>query len=423
MTGLLKSGLTLERLDWLCQPDHLEETLRLLSYLNQWAKARDKLLYEDRQGLYEVKATLLEAAYQTGQVQLVGYIDGTVGAFDKLMPDHAASSAAAIFTDDLTYIDLKSPSELEMRVIRLYHAMTGTTLTALLDRPAATALEKQAARYILDRLHQLMDKAKATRIPISPDDLKALLVYPFDLIENDRSYDWDDVDANSLRQLDPEDLSLVALQYMSVNAWYTFHLPYRIAETFVPSALLETLRQTPVQSREAGEFFGRAITEIDSLLHPIDELMELLGVFVPAVCPYGLIDKDRYIQQKQERLTYYFTDEWDDDWDDDDDDEVWEDLLPPYARRHTRKPAPFKPTSPLCCRLCATEIEQAGLPRLQHWQESHADVTDLTVSQVGWVIGESNKNRVESILPHSYRLAEGNTRYWTLDAIRDALNK
>jgi len=45
------------------QPERIERTLRLLFFLNHWAKARERLLYTDRQGLYRVKAALVRQTF------------------------------------------------------------------------------------------------------------------------------------------------------------------------------------------------------------------------------------------------------------------------------------------------------------------------------------------------------------------------
>src|SRR5690242_7770351 len=57
-------GIIPSRLDWLCQPEQIERTLHLLFRLNHWAKAREHLWYDDRQGLYKVKAVVLQHAYK-----------------------------------------------------------------------------------------------------------------------------------------------------------------------------------------------------------------------------------------------------------------------------------------------------------------------------------------------------------------------
>jgi hypothetical protein len=60
--GSAPGGIPPSRLEWLCQPAQIERTLHLLFYLNHWAKAREQLLYADRQGLYKVKAAVVQQA-------------------------------------------------------------------------------------------------------------------------------------------------------------------------------------------------------------------------------------------------------------------------------------------------------------------------------------------------------------------------
>ena len=80
----VRGGLTLERRFLLCQPEQIENTMRLLSFLNHWAKSRDLLLYRDRQGLYEVKAAILETAYCQNLISSTGYISGLPNFLDTL---------------------------------------------------------------------------------------------------------------------------------------------------------------------------------------------------------------------------------------------------------------------------------------------------------------------------------------------------
>jgi len=69
-------GILPSRLKWLCQPEQIEQTLHRLFYLNHWAKAREYLLYDDRQGLYEVKTVVLQQAYMVGAINPIAYLDG-----------------------------------------------------------------------------------------------------------------------------------------------------------------------------------------------------------------------------------------------------------------------------------------------------------------------------------------------------------
>src|SRR5271154_5827710 len=65
------TGLTMTRLKQLCQPGRIENTMHMLFALNHWAKARERLFFADRQGLYRVKTALLRQAYKSGSVRAV----------------------------------------------------------------------------------------------------------------------------------------------------------------------------------------------------------------------------------------------------------------------------------------------------------------------------------------------------------------
>src|SRR5256886_9241405 len=92
-------GILSSRLDWLCQPEQIERTLHLLFYLNHWAKAREHLLYDDRQGLYKVKAVMLQQAYKVGAIRPVAYIDGSEPFARDYSYDVAIAIVAEVFTD------------------------------------------------------------------------------------------------------------------------------------------------------------------------------------------------------------------------------------------------------------------------------------------------------------------------------------
>jgi hypothetical protein len=64
---------------WLCRPEQIEHTLRLLSSLNHWVKARVRLLYADRQGLYRLKVAVVRQTFASGLLRPVAYIDGSAG--------------------------------------------------------------------------------------------------------------------------------------------------------------------------------------------------------------------------------------------------------------------------------------------------------------------------------------------------------
>jgi hypothetical protein len=90
--GPVPGGIPPSRLAWLCRPERIERTLHLLFSFKHWAKARERLLYADRQGLYWVKAAVVQQACAAGLVSPVSYIDGSAG-FARIMGHQATSRA------------------------------------------------------------------------------------------------------------------------------------------------------------------------------------------------------------------------------------------------------------------------------------------------------------------------------------------
>ena len=78
------------RLEWLCQPEQIEQTLLLVYYLNFWKKAHQQLLYVDRQGLYEAQAFVLEQTTKVGTIQATVYLDGSHRFPGELLLDSVA---------------------------------------------------------------------------------------------------------------------------------------------------------------------------------------------------------------------------------------------------------------------------------------------------------------------------------------------
>ena len=116
-------------------------------------------------------------------------------------------------------------------------------------------------------------------------------------------------------------MSLIAFEYDSSTAHYVFHLPFRVAERFLPEQLVRELRTRPGDSREYGVYFGRPITEAESQEHPVEEILHELGVEIAAVCPHELKDKREHVSQLASRISYW-QDDWEDNGEDDDDDDV-----------------------------------------------------------------------------------------------------
>jgi len=341
-TRVANAGMLPERIAELCAPERIENTLRSVFHINHWAKARERLLYADRQGLYLVKARLLREAYNNGQIQAVAYL--AQKEFDPFR-DLGLDFFLEIFAEDLA--DPQAPRF--PQVCKLYRLATGEEIPEPPEPPNLSAIE----RFVRERLEELVRQAEQSRQPIPTEALANLLLRPDDIpsIAYDEEGNsrwnytpaWEDLEDVDLASLDPEWKSLVAFRYESANARYRFHLPFRVAEQFIPAAELRQL-QANGAPREEGESFGREITEAESMKHPIEELLQELGVEVGAVCPKRLVDKQEYLAEKaraaaERRMLWEWEHEHDDeDWEDDEDlEEMVDRLTFPHPSKRKKK--------------------------------------------------------------------------------------
>jgi hypothetical protein len=409
--GLAPGGLSPSRLEWLCQSAQIERTLHLLFSLNHWAKAREQLLYADRQGLYRVKAAVVQQAVAAGLISPVAYIDGSAAFACDYSFDLAADMATEVLLDRLDML-FEEGEHLP--------AQAGEIETLDLDRIKAV---------LLDRLGVLVAQARSTRQPIAGRDLSALCIEPIDLLNihwsrNRPSPRWDELDEGEATQLDPEGLSLIAFEYDSSTAHYVFHLPLRVAERFLPEQLVRELRTRPRDSREYGVYFGRTITEAESQEHPVEEILRELGVDIAAVCPHELKDKREHVSQLASRYSYWTEDGEDDDEDEDSGDEHWMLLSP-----RPRKPKASGERAPSTCPLCGSAVEPDGALRVEHWRHNHPD-QDLMVSAAAWVLLKSKaelKSPKTAIAP-DYRgpaseQDEKGARFWRLETLATAVRE
>lgn len=426
------AGLTLSQLEALCQADRLERTLCLLFYLNHWAKEREQLFFADRQGLYEVKALLLQYLYVMGAIEAVAYIDGIQGFGKEIDIVIAADLAAEGVVERLEGLSDPDPfmSDIDgcfnQMAYQFYIRMVGQevpppTHGEVFDRV-------QVRQYIFQRLQELEQQARATRQPIPGEELAALCIGPTDLLSvPDRRFyylecwnSWNDLDDSDLRKLDPEGLSLIAFLYSSPVSHYVFHLPMRVAESFLPPEKLHALQNTPANSRESGEYYGRAVTESESLQYPIQEILHELGVNSAALCPHLLGSKQEYVKAQTDYS------HWEEDWsyndEDEDEDEdylVWNDAYTPAKKKQLHRMAFHRDE---CCPLCDVEINEPGLPRIQHWREAHAG-QDPTISRASWILNKSTtKEQFCKDIPPNYRVPIANvegkgTRFWKLETL------
>lgn len=297
---------------------------------------------------------------------------------------------------------LTSLSPEDQRVIHLYRQIMGESVSSKAE--VDTLPLKLVETYIFEQLQTLTIQALNSRRPIPIEALKALCIYPSDILETIK-VDWEDLDAGDLRKLDPEGLSLVGFRYTSENTQLVFLMPYRIAEAFLELDMLELLRLSPTEIREEGQFYGRAITDDERQQHPIVEVLMDLGVDIDAVCPKGLVDKQ---VDQTERYQRYLThrDEYDDGGDEEDDDD-WELAVSTEWLVGDVKGCP----------LCSTEIFQPHL-RLQHWHEEHSAYTVLTSGQAAWILNQ-NAYAIKSqfVCDFTAYINNNPTRLWLLSTL------
>lgn len=147
--------------------------------------------------------------------------------------------------------------------------------------------DERLERFLLQETLRLQNRAKETGTPINPADLENLFItYPpfvFSLYEfnnwnsNHEPSSFDKLDERELAPFDPQWRALVEFKYQLGNSSYTFHLSPRVCEKFISSEELAQLLVT--QSRDdAGEYFGRAITEEESIENPVERILDELGV-------------------------------------------------------------------------------------------------------------------------------------------------
>ncbi len=430
--GPVPGGIPPSRLAWLCQPERIERTLHLLFSLNHWAKARERLLYADRQGLYQVKTAVVRQAFEAGLVNPVSYIDGSPGFAREFSLDLAVDIATEVFIDRLAMLiedDEYLPADREesdSTALSLFARIMGRRATSRVDIEALDVEGTKA--FLQEQLEALITQARSTRQPIPDSELVALCVEPIDLPDirwsrNRPSPRWSELDESEAVQLDPEGLSLIAFEYTGSTAHFIFHLPFRVAERFLLEQRMRDLKSRPGNSRECGEFFGRPITEQESQGHPLGEILRELGVDIAVVCPYRLTDKQEYVSRLASRYPYWDGDEEDDDDAEDWDDEDWE--VPARLEGHRHKGE----RSPGPCPLCGGAVEPDPLLRIEHWRQNHYD-QDLTASQVAWLLGKSKadvKSPSAAIQPDyrgpSSSQAGNRTRFWRLETLETAVRQ
>ncbi|GHO85492.1 hypothetical protein [Dictyobacter formicarum] len=330
------------RLAWLCLPEQIERTLLQLSHLNHWAKAAHRLYYDDRQGLYTIKAMFLKQAYQNGTMLPAGYVDGSVVFPKSFALESAATMAADFLLEILEEQKRGNPSVLYSNIaMQLFQRITGQDFTQQDKNLPIILKQEQAETAIQGYLQNLIAQAQQTRQPIAYQQLEELLIFPGDILDiaiTRYRYisTWDDLDKNELRKLDPEGLSLISFHYESTSAKYIFHLPFRTAQEFLPENIVAQLRgHVSTERKEYGTAYGRTITAEESNNHPIEEILQTLGVNISKVCP-------RNLERKKEPIQQY--NRWNDPNIEDEDDEGYQQYL--YQIPHKKHRARQKKKRP-----------------------------------------------------------------------------
>ncbi len=430
-------GILPSRLAWLCESEQIEHTLHLLFHLNHWARASTSLFYADRQGLYTIKAALIQQAYASNFLQPITYIDGITAFASNFTIEMATDIAAEFLLDRLSFLFEKrqhsyGEDNYDRAARQLFHRISGRPATRASDIKMIT--HAQAEKYIRAALHALIEQARLTRQPIPYDELSSLLIGPTDLLalpyNRERLVEfWHELDETNARKLDPEGNSLIAFRYSQAGTRYTFHLPFRLAERFLPCEIMQKLRCHTGHSREMGVYCGRTITETRSHAYPLSEILYELAVNIDAICP-------RELAHKEEMYTPSLRKHWELGGEDDeeyDEDGKYEDeeYTPMYRsgrsgrskrskradRSKYRALRHLQPT----CPLCKCSVVDTVSARIVHWRQEHLN-EDLTISQATWVLQQSETELKAARLKSDYQApntqaGQGGTRYWKLSTL------
>jgi hypothetical protein len=427
----LIAGLTAKQLEVLCQSGQIARTMYLLFSLNHWAKARERLFFADRQGLYRVKAAILCQAYAVGSIEATAYIDGVegFGAGQALtLAAEMGSETVLWHLEKQFYLSEVDPSTYLAN--QLYTRMTGKEHVTAADIEKLD--RKEIEEYIRVRLVELEQDARRTRQPIARGKLRDLCVTPgefLDIMDHRRFYDlltwesWDQLEESELRKLDPEGLSLVAFRYISPMARYCFHLPLRVAETFVPRWTLAQLKSASRSSRESGEYYGRPITENEGLQQPVAHILRELGVEVATICPRLLCDKREHALERAMRFAAWSEAEDLDAEAEEMNESFWQSL--PMLDDGLEIPPSSMERVSTECPLCFVSVNGVSrLARLEHWSSEHCG-QDLTISQASWVLKRPmDKKDFCQHYPSDYRAPHERgwgTRYWRLTTLAEWL--
>ena len=337
------------RLEWLCQPAQLAETLTRLTALAHWQRARHQLLYADRQGLLDIQAVILGQAWKSGTMRAVAYHDGSPHFPHALRLDSVAARVARELLQHVQSLcepDLWPPARPEgdhvyQRWIRpLCKRLTGRDCSQVAEAVALLSAD-HLQRFLQEQLDQLVTHAQQTRRPLPLRALERLCLAPVDLLpirDNrwsvlDRYDSWDQLVERDYQKLDPEGESHVVFQAVEAAITGSFGLPFRRAARFLA---LDTIRAFPTGAEEPPGWSPVRVPDPEVLRRfPVTEILRVFGVAVERVCPYHLQEKAAYLAQPSiQRLRWPTNGREQQEWEDD----PWDGLvLPPLEaeRRST----------------------------------------------------------------------------------------
>lgn len=260
----ITTGSPSENIIQLCSAN-IEDTLYNLWVLNMHARRRAKkgVPVVDLAEFSRIKAETIQAAYITGHVRPVSYVDES-SSFNPF-------PRSVTFTFDI-FLELEDPNLFD------YDPAFANTLVLevideaqkLFDRQISNTDLQNPARcgeivddiraFYRDKLGTLVKVAIRNRQPIPLETIKDLLFEPDEYEE---------------RLLDPESNSLVGFLYESPSARFYFEVPFRFAEGFLSESILRSLPYRV--TTEFGERYSKEITEEEALSYPLTEIVSKLG--------------------------------------------------------------------------------------------------------------------------------------------------
>ena len=289
--------ISLEQLEYICQPQRRERTLQLVYYLSCWAKSYKRLIPKDRREIYKLRDCILSYAVSLEFLTPEIYINRSdLFSRDLLLCSAPATAARGILRklnrweegDDDMYC------QHFLRRWNLHHdELHFENLSSLIS----------------NKLRLLVNYAIIRRQPLRMIDLAALAIAPVDLLHlngknaylNSSCNSWSKLEEQYLELLDPEGHSRVAFRYTSQNSLYRFSIPYRWAEKVLGAKLINQLPISYEKVRDFGEVAGKELAYWIGLDYPLSGILSELGVTIPHLTRTYLEDTQFYLEKSSLR--------------------------------------------------------------------------------------------------------------------------